>query len=49
MTLWKYNKAKGFWDYVRDVTPETKQHWLDIYMKDEPEEIFKVLNQKLRK
>jgi hypothetical protein len=49
MTLWKYNKVTGYWVYVRGVTPETKKQWLDIYMQDEPDEMFKVSNHKPRK
>jgi hypothetical protein len=46
MTLWKYNKVTGYWVYVRGVTPETQKQWLDIYMQDEPDEMFKVSNHK---
>jgi hypothetical protein len=48
MSLWKYNKTTGYWVYVRGVTPETQKQWLDIYMQDEPDEMFKVSNHKPR-
>jgi hypothetical protein len=46
MTLWKYNKITGFWVSVRNVTPETQEEWLNIFMKDEPNETFKVSKHK---
>jgi len=42
MHLWQYSKVTGYWRIARDVTPETAQHWLAIYRKDEPNEHFKV-------
>jgi len=40
--LWRYNKRTGYWDRVRSVSPETKDEWLAIWKKDEPESEFKV-------
>ena len=38
--LYKFNKRSGYWDRKRSVTPETKDQWLAIFKKDEPEEHF---------
>jgi hypothetical protein len=46
LKLWKYNTITGYWNYVRDVTEETKKDWLDVFQKDEPSAIFKVLKNK---
>jgi hypothetical protein len=40
--LWKYNKRSGIWDHQRGVTPETKDQWLGIHKKDEPDAHFHV-------
>ncbi|MGM1044853.1 MAG: hypothetical protein ACQEXX_01765 [Bacillota bacterium] len=46
MKLWRYNNITGYWDYVRDVTEETKKQWTVIFQKDEPNAIFKVSKSK---
>jgi len=40
--LFKYNKRSGMWDHQRSVSPETKDQYLDIFKKDEPNEHFVV-------
>jgi hypothetical protein len=40
--LYKYNKRSGMWDHQRSVSPETKDQYLDIFKKDEPNEHFVV-------
>jgi len=44
--LYKYNKRSGLWDHKRSVTPETKDQWLHIFKKDEPNEHFAVAKNK---
>jgi len=46
MTLWKLNKITGYWVAVRSVSQDTKEQWLKIYTKDEPNEVFKVSKNK---
>ena len=46
MKLWKYNKTTGLWNYVRSVTEDTKDQWLNIFQKDEPSEYFKIATRK---
>ena len=46
MKLWKYNKITGYWIYIRSVTEETREQWLSIFQKDEPNEIFKLSKSK---
>lgn len=36
LNIWKYNPVSGLWKIERDVTPETKDKWLEIYRKDDP-------------
>ena len=36
LNIWKYNPVSGLWKIERDVTPETKDKWLEIYKKDDP-------------
>ena len=36
LNIWKYNPVTGLWKIERDVTPETKDKWLEIYRKDDP-------------
>ena len=38
--LWKYNKVTGSWVLERMCAPDTKDRWLKIFQKDEPDEIF---------
>lgn len=45
-SLWKYNKITGFWSHIRNVSPETKNDWLRVHMKDEPDEHFVVSRNK---
>jgi len=40
--LFKYNKRSGMWDHQRSVSPETKDQYIDIFQKDEPNEHFVV-------
>jgi len=42
LNLWKFNPITGFWKLERDVTPETKDKWLEIFKKDEPNSSFVV-------
>ena len=42
LSLWKYNKRSGIWDYQRTVTEETKDQWLSVFKNDEPSETFRV-------
>jgi len=42
LTLWRYNSISGYWREVRDVLPENKEAWLEIFRKDEPDIFFKV-------
>ena len=44
--LWKYNKRSGIWDHQRGVTPETKDQWLSVHKKDEPDSHFHVASNK---
>lgn len=46
MKLWKYNKVTGLWDYVRNVTTENKNQWLEVFEKAEPKENFKLCRNK---
>ena len=46
LSLYKYNKRSGMWDYQRSVTPETKDQWLHIFKKDEPNDHFVVSKNK---
>ena len=45
-SIWKYNKRSGLWDHQRNVEPDTKDQWLDIYKKDEPDAHFHVSKNK---
>ena len=36
LQLWKYNTTTGYWKIERGVTPETKDEWLRIFEKDDP-------------
>jgi len=46
ITLWKYNPVTGFWKPERTVTDKTKDHWLEIFQKDEPKANFIVSKNK---
>jgi hypothetical protein len=46
MGLYRYNKVTGYWKLEREVTPETKDKWLDIFTKDSPKEHFVVSSKK---
>jgi hypothetical protein len=37
LQLWKYNTTTGYWKNVRGVTPETKDEWLRIFKRDDPD------------
>lgn len=42
-TLWRYNRITGYWDAERScITNATCEDWLNVYQKDEPQELFKV-------
>jgi len=40
--LWKYNKITGYWNLERQCAAETADQWLEVFQKDEPDEIFKL-------
>lgn len=42
ISLWKYNKITGVWNYQRTCLVETSQQWLGIFQKDVPGETFKL-------
>jgi hypothetical protein len=42
MFLWMHNTQTGVWDQQRDVTPETKDQWMQIFQKDKPHARFVV-------
>lgn len=44
--LWMHNTQTGVWDLQRDVTPETKDKWLEIFQKDKPHAKFVVSEKK---
>ena len=44
--IWKYNKRSGMWDHQRNVESDTKDQWLGIYKKDEPDSHFHVSSKK---
>ncbi len=44
--LWKANKRTGYWEHQREVTPETKDQWLAVWKKAEPDETFKISKNK---
>jgi hypothetical protein len=46
ITLWKYNKRTGYWEHQRECELETAQRWLEVFQKDEPEELFKLSKNK---
>jgi len=46
MYLWVHNTATGIWKICRDVTPETKDQWLEIFQKDQPHARFVVSEKK---
>jgi len=46
MGLYRYNKVTGYWKLEREVTPETKDKWLDIFTKDSPKDHFVVSSKK---
>jgi len=41
-SIWKYNKRSGLWDHQRNVEHDTKDQWMSIYKKDEPDAHFHV-------
>ena len=41
-SLWKHNPRSGYWDYKRKVTPDTKDQWMTVFQKDEPDAHFVV-------
>lgn len=45
-SIWKYNKRSGLWDHQRNVESDTKEQWLKIYKKDEPDAHFHVSSNK---
>ena len=46
MGLYRYNKVTGYWKLEREVTPETKDKWLDIFTKDSPKDHFVISSKK---
>jgi hypothetical protein len=48
-SLWRYNRITGHWNRVRDVTPSTSEQWLAVWQEDEPNESFKVSDNKPNK
>ncbi len=46
LSIWKHNRRSGMWDHQRGVTPETKDDWMKIYRKDEPDAHFHVSSKK---
>ncbi len=42
MKLWKLNETTGYWDYQRNVTPETADEWRRRFQIDEPTATFRV-------
>ncbi|WP_297505128.1 hypothetical protein [Ferrovum sp.] len=40
ITLWRFNKITGFWSPVRVCKQATAKEWLEIFRRDEPNEIF---------
>ena len=46
MGLYRYNKITGYWKLEREVTPETKDKWLDIFTKDSPKDHFVISSKK---
>ena len=40
LKLWKFNRIAGYWVIQREVTPETKDQWLEIFKADAPAEHF---------
>ena len=45
-SLWKHNPRSGYWDYKRKVTPDTKDQWMTVFQKDEPDAHFVVSKNK---
>lgn len=45
-SIWKYNSRSGMWDHQRNVEHDTKDQWLGIYKKDEPNAHFHVSSKK---
>jgi hypothetical protein len=41
-SIWKYNKRSGLWDHQRNVEHDTKDQWMSVYKKDEPDAHFHV-------
>jgi hypothetical protein len=39
-TLWRFNKITGFWSPVRVCEQPEAKEWLEIFQRDEPDEIF---------
>lgn len=46
MKLWKYNKITGLWQFVRSVTADNKDQWLQAFKHYEPMEIFVISQRK---
>lgn len=44
--LWKLNPITGFWCFVRECSEDTAQQWLDVFINDEPEGVFKLSKNK---
>lgn len=42
MKLWKLNETTGYWDYQRNVTPETADEWRRRFQIDEPTATFRI-------
>jgi hypothetical protein len=45
-SIWKYNSRSGMWDHQRNVEHDTKDQWIGIYKKDEPNAHFHVSSKK---
>lgn len=48
LKLWRLNKITGYWVIQRLCAPETATLWLEVYQKDEPEELFVLSKNKPR-
>ena len=49
MKLWAYSPITGFWNFIREVTPETAQEWLAVWQKAEPSREFKLSKNRPRR
>ena len=42
MKLWRYNPITGYWVFVRECADENAEAWLVAFMRDEPDELFRL-------